>query len=139
MTPEVSRGAAQEKSSSVKFGDVEMEAIMGRLLQIGVLTAATVVMAGGAIYLWEHAGEQANYRNFTAIPIDLKHADVMVRAIGHGDAVSILELGILLLVATPVCRVIFAVVAFALERDRLYLMISLAVLAVLLFGLLRGA
>ena len=54
------------------------------------------------------------------------------------DASAIIELGILLLVATPICRVIFAVIAFALERDRLYVAIGLTVLAVLLLGMLRS-
>jgi uncharacterized membrane protein len=47
-------------------------------------------------------------------------------------------LGILLLIATPVCRVLFAIVAFVLEGDRLYVVVSLLVLAVLLFGMFHG-
>jgi uncharacterized membrane protein len=35
------------------------------------------------------------------------------------DSQSLIELGILLLIATPVCRVIFGVVGFSLLRDRL--------------------
>jgi len=62
----------------------------------------------------------------------------MLRGTARGDAGAIVELGILLLVATPICRVMFAVIAFAVERDRLYVAISLAVLAVLLFGMFRA-
>jgi uncharacterized membrane protein len=47
-------------------------------------------------------------------------------------------MGLLLLIATPVARVAFAVVAFALERDKLYVAVSLAVLAVLLFGFIHS-
>jgi uncharacterized membrane protein len=116
-----------------------MEVIMGRLLQVGVLLAASVVLLGGVMYLIAHGGEGANYRIFSARPIALRHPSALLRGVVRGDAVAILELGILLLVATPICRVIFAVIAFALERDRVYVAISLTVLAVLLFGMLRGS
>jgi uncharacterized membrane protein len=46
--------------------------------------------------------------------------------------------GLLLLVATPVARVIFSAIAFALEGDRTYVVITLVVLALLLFSLLSG-
>jgi uncharacterized membrane protein len=120
------------------FDDARMEVIMGRLLQVGVLLAATVVLVGGVIYVIAHAGERSNYRVFTAAPLELRHPAAMLRGIARGDAAAIIELGILLLVATPICRVMFAVIAFAVERDRLYVAISLAVLAVLLFGMFRA-
>jgi len=120
------------------FDDARMEVIMGRLLQVGVLLAATVVLAGGVMYMIAHAGERSNYRVFTAVPIEVRHPAAMLRGTARGDAGAIVELGILLLVATPICRVMFAVIAFAVERDRLYVAISLAVLAVLLFGMFRA-
>lgn len=119
--------------------DARMEAIMGRLLQVGVLLAATVVLAGGAMYLAAHAGERRSYRVFSAAPVELRHPGALLQGIARGNSSAIIELGLLLLVATPICRVIFAVVAFAMERDRLYVAISLTVLAVLLFGMLRAS
>jgi len=53
-----------------------------------------------------------------------------------GDPAALIQLGVLLLVATPVARVVFAVVGFALERDRLYVVVSVAVLAILAASLL---
>jgi uncharacterized membrane protein len=50
------------------------------------------------------------------------------------DSRSVIEFGILLLIATPVCRVIFGVVGFALLRDRFYTAVSAIVLAILLFS-----
>ena len=120
------------------FDDRLMEVMMGRLLQIGVLLAAAVVLAGGVLYLVGHAGQQSNYQVFVAQPLSLRHPAAMLHGIARGDARAVIDLGILLLVATPICRVIFAVIAFALEKDRLYIAVSLTVLAVLLFGMLRG-
>lgn len=121
------------------FDDAQMEIIMGRLLQVGVLLAASVVLVGGAMYLYAHANEQSNYRVFLAQPVELRHPAGLLRGVVGGNASAVIQLGILLLVATPIFRVIFAVVGFAIERDRLYVGISLTVLAVLLYGMLRGS
>lgn len=120
------------------FDDARMEIVMGRLLQAGVLLAATVVLAGGITYLYTHAGERTSYRVFIARPVGLRHPSELIRGIAAGDAAAIIQLGILLLVATPICRVIFAVSAFLREGDWLYVGISLTVLSVLLFGMFRG-
>lgn len=111
---------------------------MGRLLQVGVLLSAAVVLAGGVMYLFAHRGSLSDYSVFTAKPILLGHPRALLHGIARGDASAIVVAGILLLVATPVCRVIFAAIAFAGERDRLYVAISLTVLAVLLLGMLHG-
>ena len=56
----------------------------------------------------------------------------------HGNPTSYLMLGSFLLIATPVARVVFSVVAFALQRDRLYVVVTLIVLAVLMYSLAVG-
>ena len=124
--------------AAAKFDDARMESMMGILLRVGVLFASTVVLAGGVFYLQDHAGERVNYRTFVGYPLSLRHPGVWWQGLAKGQADAIVQLGILLLVATPICRVVFAAVSFAIERDRLYLAISLTVLAVLLFGMLRG-
>lgn len=121
-----------------RFNDEKMEAIMGRLLQIGVSMAAAVVLAGGVMYLAGHAQGRAEYGTFHPRPVTLLHPGALIDGIKTGDARALIDLGILMLIATPICRVIFAVVAFAMERDRLYVVVSLTVLAVLLSSLLRG-
>ena len=121
------------------IGDARMENIMGRLLQVGVLLAAAVVTAGGAMYMIAHSGARPNYRVFAAKPLEVRHPAALLSGIARGDPLAIIDFGILLLIATPICRVLFAVVAFAVERDRLYVAISLTVLAILLFGMLRSS
>jgi len=51
------------------------------------------------------------------------------------DPVGVAELGILLLLLTPVFRIIIAVVSFGLERDTKYILISLGVLVVMAFSI----
>ncbi len=120
------------------FNDARMESMMGTLLRFGVVLASTVVLAGGVFYLQDHRGQQADYRSFVAHPLSLRHPAQLLDGLGKGQAAALIDLGILLLIATPIARVAFALVAFAIERDKLYMGISLIVLAVLVWGMLRG-
>jgi len=121
------------------FNDSRMEAMMGRLLQIGVLFASAVVFIGGVLYVHAHSHIPVNYRTFTSEPANLRHPSHLFGLVATGDGAAIIQLGILLLIATPIARVIFAVIGFAIERDRLYVLISLIVLAVLMVGLLHSS
>ncbi|MCU1221963.1 MAG: hypothetical protein JWQ42_56 [Edaphobacter sp.] len=117
--------------------DYRMDAMMGRLLQVGVLLASVFVLVGGILYVRQHSGAPVDYRVFTGERASLRHPEQVLRLVVTGDAAAIVQLGVLLLIATPIARVVFAVIAFAVERDRLYVAIGLVVLAVLLFGLLH--
>lgn len=119
-----------------KFDDQRMELIMGRLLQVGVLLASVIVLIGGILYVHAHAAAPMDYRTFSSEPAFLRHPSQLIQHLAAGDGAAIVQLGILLLIATPIARVVFAVVAFAIERDRLYVAVSLVVLAVLLVSLL---
>jgi uncharacterized membrane protein len=112
-----------------------MEALMGRLLQVGVLLASICVLLGGVLFLRDHGGPMANYRVFTRQPPELRELKTLLAALATGRPEAIIQLGVLMLIATPIARVIFAAFAFAMERDRLYTIISLIVLAVLIVGL----
>jgi uncharacterized membrane protein len=136
IPPGHSKEHSQEQAEQ-HFDDRRMEIIMGRLLQAGVLLASAVVLVGGALYLKSHAGTPVNYRTFTVEAADLRYPVRLLPALKTGDPAAIIQLGILLLIATPVARVVFAVIGFSIERDRLYVAISLIVLAVLTFSLLH--
>ena len=122
-----------------RFDDSRMDAMMGRLLQVGVLLASAVVLVGGALYVRAHAGVPVNYGTFVGEPGSLRHPPELPGVLAKGDAAAIIQFGVLLLIATPIARVIFAVISFAIERDRLYTVISLVVLAVLMFGLMHSS
>ena len=106
--------------------DERVEQIIGSLLRAGVVAAACVVFAGGSWYLAAHGMETPQYRPFR--PVWWKWSD-------WGRPAGLIELGLSILIATPVARVAFSLAAFALERDRTYVWITLGVLLVLLFSL----
>ena len=91
------------------------------------------------LYLATDGGAEPDYdRFFTGEPADLRGIGGIVEP-GAGDSGrGIIQVGLLLLFATPVARVASRSVAFALQRDHTYVVVTLIVLAVLLYSLLAG-
>src|SRR6516162_5344477 len=117
------------------WDDQKIEIIIGTLLRTGVTVAAVVVLIGAGVYLWRHGFEVIQYNRFSGEPEDLKTlSGILHGAVGMSGR-AIIQLGLLLLIATPVARVAFSAVAFAIERDILYVWITLIVLGVLLYSL----
>lgn len=116
--------------------DHRIEVIIGNLLRAGVLIAAAVVLFGAIMYLSHYAFQPTDWRVFRGEAAALRFVPDIVRGALHLHGKSIIQLGLLLLIATPISRVIFSVFGFAIERDYLYVVITLIVLAVLLCSLL---
>ena len=115
--------------------DEALERVLGTLLRAGVLVSAAVVAAGGIWLLASSGRSQPAYRQFRGEPAELRSAGGLVSSLAHPRPQTVIQFGLLLLVATPVARVIFSLAAFAIGRDRLYVAITLAVLAVLVYSL----
>jgi uncharacterized membrane protein len=120
---------------TLHFDDRRMEVLMGRLLQVGVLLASAVVLTGGILYVRAHSGNAVDYRTFAETPGNLRSISGLFRLLRLGDPAAVIQVGVLLLIATPIARVVFAMAGFALVRDRLYTAVSLTVLAVLMISL----
>jgi len=116
--------------------DRRLEIILGNLLRTGVLLSAAVVLAGACVYLVRHAHEPANYRVFRGEPSDYRTIPGVIRSVMNGRGRGLIQLGLLLLIATPIARVAFSIAGFAIERDRLYVAFTLIVLAILLYSFL---
>ena len=125
-------------SEQSRWTDHAVEQLIGRLLQFGVLLAALVVIAGAALVLIQHGSAPISYSVFRAVPERLRTMGGIVRGAMALDSLAIVQLGLLLLIATPVARVAFMLVAFVIQRDRVYVCISTLVLALLFYGLLFG-
>ena len=131
--------APARQSQSFKpqpWRDRRIEVILGNLLRTGVLVSAAVVLVGACIYLYRHAHDPADYRVFRGEPSEYRTISGVIQSVISGRGQGIIQLGLLLLIATPIARVAFSVVGFAIERDRLYVAFTLLVLAILLYSFL---
>jgi uncharacterized membrane protein len=118
--------------------DQRLEILIGKLLRAGVLLAAAVVFAGGVFYLAQFHSARIDFHTFNEESASLRHVGGIVASAFHLHSEGLIQLGLLLLIATPVARVAFAIVGFYLERDRMYAIVSLIVLAVLVFSLMHA-
>lgn len=125
--------------STLKVTDRSIEKMISVLLRVGVLISGSVVLIGGIYYLLRHGGEMASYRVFHGAAAADRIVPQIVRSAISLRARSIIQFGLLLLIATPILRVAFSLVGFAIERDRVYVLITCIVLAVLLYSLISGA
>jgi uncharacterized membrane protein len=115
--------------------DQKMENVVGNLLRVGVSVSAAVVLLGGSIYLARHWSEPADYRIFHGEPSEFRSIGGILGQVRALRGRGIIQLGLLLLIATPVARVAFSVWGFARERDRMYVVFTVIVLVVLLYSL----
>jgi uncharacterized membrane protein len=109
----------------------QVEVTISRVLRAGVLLSAGIISFGMLDLLLLHrhnAGTQAVPKSLAGIWFGLSHADPS----------TIVVVGLLVLVATPVIRVAVSMIAFAVSHDLLYVGITSLVLAILLFSFLSG-
>lgn len=121
-----------------RWTDYRMEQIIGNLLRAGVVLAAAVVFVGGVMYLVQHGSAAPDYHTFHAVPDNLRSLSGIMHEALALQSQGIIQLGLLLLVLTPVSRVAFSAIGFLEERDKMYVIITVIVLAVLLFSLLKA-
>ncbi len=115
-----------------------MDRFIGNLLRTGVIIAGIIVLIGGAFYLIRHGGEIPNYQTFRSEPDDLRTLGGIFNSVIALKASAIIQIGIILLIATPIARVAFSVYAFIIQKDRVYIGITILVLALLIFSLTGG-
>ncbi|MHB9154736.1 MAG: DUF1634 domain-containing protein [Endomicrobiales bacterium] len=115
--------------------DEELEPVIGYILRAGVAAAAVLVFLGGVEYLSRNAGAVSDYRVFVPAAVPRGLAGILGDALAFNGP-GIILLGLLLLIATPLLRVVLYLVAFALQRDITYVAVSALVLAVLLYSII---
>jgi len=115
-----------------------VEIMIGNLLRIGVTASAIITFIGAVLYLARHYALPVSYRVFVGSPAELHTIGGVLNGALHFNAKAVMQTGILMLLATPIARVAFSVVVFLKERDYLYVVVTLIVLAVLIYSLTGG-
>ncbi len=120
-----------------KWTDERLEIVISMLLRVGLVIASLLVLAGGIIYLVQHGTAVPEYSSFRGEPFALTHLGSIFTGVTGFDSRAIIQFGLLLLILTPISRVVFSVAAFLIQRDYLYTGVTLFVLAILIFNLIR--
>ena len=132
--------ASPKKSDTATggFKDKEMQSIIGWILRGGVVLSMLIVFVGGVIYLYRHEHLLPDYSTFKGIPGFVSTPGGIIDGILHFRGQAIIQAGIILLIATPVIRVIFSAIGFLLEKDYLYTGITCIVLCIIIISMLSG-
>lgn len=120
------------------FKDKDMQAVIGWVLRLGVIISMAVVFIGGIIYLYRHGHTIANYKTFSGVPEFLQTPRGILNGIVTFRGRAIIQAGIVLLIATPVIRIICSAIGFIMEKDYLYTGITIFVLMIIVIGMFTG-
>jgi len=119
-----------------------IDALLSQVLRWGVLVSAAIIALGVALYI-ARGGAHAVFFAPRGAPAtwntDPQSLHVVLNGLTSAQPVAVTDLGLLLLMITPVVSVGIAVVAFAARRDWLYVAIAGFVFAMLLLGFAIGS
>jgi uncharacterized membrane protein len=118
------------------FQDKDLQSFIGSLLRIGVLIAMTIVVIGIMLYMFQYGQETIHYSTFKAENV-FTFSDFYQRLM-QGNSSAIMELGVIALITTPIARVLFTMIGFWLEKDRMYTIIAFIVLCIIAYSLFFG-
>lgn len=124
-----------KRSGKHYFADKDIQVILGTLLRTGVIASMTIVFIGAVIYLSVYAGEKVDYSHFSSSKTPYSSIPAIFHGLSTLDSKAIIQFGTLLLIFTPVTRIVFSIFSFLIERDYLYVLIGLFVLCVILISL----
>ncbi len=121
-----------------RWTERQVERVVGNLLDFGVAASTAVLLAGAVFFLARHGGSAPDYHAFRGEPASLRGLAGIVSDARSLSGRGLIQLGLLLLLATPVARVAFTIFAFARQRDWTYVAVALFVLTALLYSLIAS-
>jgi len=123
----------------------DMELFIGKLLRYGVMLACGITLFGGIIYLYQNHGMSMDRYMptdddlpFPGVEHYLREITTIIPRVISFDGAAIIQLGVCVLIATPIFRVAFSVIVFLIERDYMYVVITLIVLSIIIANMLLG-
>lgn len=127
------------------WAERDMELLIGKLLRYGVMLACGITLFGGIVYLIQnHGGSMAHYKPipdnmpFPGVEHYLRELTTIIPRMLSFDGAAIIQFGVCVLIATPIFRVAFSVIGFLIEKDYMYVVITLIVLLIIIANMLLG-
>ena len=124
-----------------KIKDSDIQLAISKVLRYGVYSALFFAGIGGVVYLYRHGNEQVGSQYKRFVEKDDRFFDYVHRVYTgtvQGKGRDVIALGILLLLATPTVRVLFSLLGYTLEKDKMYIVVTLVVLAIIAVSVMGG-
>lgn len=126
------------------WAERDMEIFIGKLLRYGVIISCAITLIGGILYLFQHGTVMPDYspipdgQPFPGVEHYLRELSTIFPRVLQLDGAAIIQLGVCVLIATPIMRVAVSVIAFLVEKDYMYVVITLIVLFIIIANMLFG-
>ncbi|WP_316799881.1 DUF1634 domain-containing protein [Pedobacter frigidisoli] len=118
--------------------DKDIQVILGTMLRAGVVISMAIVLVGGFIFLFHNQGSLTDYRVFKPELAKFSSIIKIFKGIPSLEGDAIIQFGILMLIFTPIARIIFAIISFFIEKDYLYVLIGFIILTIITISLSGG-
>lgn len=126
------------------WSERDVEKYIGSLLRYGVILSCTITVLGGIFYIFQKNGNMPDYsptpsgQPFAGVQQYLREFSTIMPRVFDFDGAAIIQLGVIVLIATPIIRVAFSAISFLLEKDYLYVGITLIVLMIIIANMVLG-
>lgn len=137
MNNSAREGGEKPADAGVPVHKGDLESKLATLLTAGTALSAVVLCIGGGVFLWVDSASKLNFSTFEPSAHGSLFS-VFRGALGL-EGTALMQLGVVLLILTPVARVFFTLLAFLARRDWLYVVVTVIVLGVLIYGLFGSA
>ncbi|MES2447167.1 MAG: DUF1634 domain-containing protein [Bacteroidota bacterium] len=117
------------------LGDKDVQVILGTLLRVGVILSTAVVLLGGIIFLTTQSSHSVSFSEFKPEQTKFSSVAEIIVGLKNMDGLAIIQFGVLLLIFTPIARVVFSIFSFLMEKDYMYVIIGIIVLCVIITSL----
>ena len=117
------------------LGDKDVQVILGTLLRVGVIVSTAVVLLGGVIFLTNQGNQTVSFSEFKPEQVKFSSVAEILSGLKTFDGLAIIQFGVLLLIFTPIARVVFSIFSFLMEKDYMYVLIGIIVLCVIITSL----
>lgn len=118
--------------------DKDIQLILGTLLRAGVIISMAIVLIGGVIFLIHNKGVITDYKVFKPELAKFSSISAIFKGVLTLQGDAVVQFGILMLIFTPIARIVFAIFSFLVERDYLYVLIGVIILAIITISLNGG-
>lgn len=120
------------------FTDVDLNRSVGNLLRLGVILSVITSLIGFVKLFMEGFQMPRKYKLLDMGTSSEKVWSHFWETLCKGEGMAIIQLGILMLIFTPLMRIIFALIGYLKEKDYVYVVISSIVLAIMAISFFTG-
>ena len=117
---------------------VDMELIIGQTLRVGVIISILLIVIGVVILFIQGQSSGISLEKLSMINSTVNSSSLNVPQMLFNfsfNGLNFIILGLLTLIATPIARIVLGIVSFAMEKDKLYVIITVIVLVNLIFAI----